>query len=188
MMLTPNRVPDTSLTVRLTPSSATEPLGAINGISASGASNTKRTDSASGRRSTIRASPSTWPETRCPPNSSPSRKDCSRLTGVPSGQPPIVVRARVSAEACTVKAPSSTAITVRHGPEHAIEAPIAIAAVSNAVAMVSSASAPRRTRRTRPRSVTMPVNMPTGYGPRRQIYQPPLTLAAVPVDSREPGK
>src|SRR5271166_3835775 len=33
MMLTPNRLPDTSLTVRLTPSSVTEPLVATNGIS-----------------------------------------------------------------------------------------------------------------------------------------------------------
>ena len=98
----------------------------------------------------------------------------------PLAQSPIVVRARVSAEACAVNAPSSTAITVRHAPEHAIEAPIAIAAVSNRVAMVSSASAPRLIRRTRPRSVTMPVNMTTGYEAAPPIYQPPFAAARLP--------
>ena len=92
IIFTPKRFCATSLTVRLTPSSATEPFGAIKGISSSGASKTNRTNSASGRRSTIRAMPSTWPKTRCPPSSSPSRSDFSRLTGVPSCQSPRVVQ------------------------------------------------------------------------------------------------
>src|SRR6267378_708437 len=48
MIFTPKRAPDTSFTVRLTPSMETEPFGAIKDASSSGASKTKRTDSASG--------------------------------------------------------------------------------------------------------------------------------------------
>ena len=74
-----------------------------------------------------------------------------------------VEHASVSAEACTVNAPGSTATTVRQGPEQAIEAPSGISLVSNAVAIVSSSPtagpAPWRSRRTRPRSVMIPVNM-----------------------------
>ena len=56
------------------------------------------------------------------------------------------------------------AITVRHAPEQAIEAPSAMTEVSNAVAIVKSTRSPRRTRFTRPKSVMMPVNIPLGYG------------------------
>src|SRR6266436_9616416 len=184
MILTPKRSWANSLTVRLTPSSATDPFGAIKGASSVSASTTKRTDSASGRRSTIRASPSTWPKTRCPPSSSPSRKDLSRLTGVPTSHCASVVWANVSTDAWIENAPGSTATTVRHAPEQAIEAPRGMAEVSKGVAIVRSRRSPRRRRRTLPRSVMMPVNMwgrlrvypgifqglivPEGYQPRRR--------------------
>src|ERR1700730_16971516 len=164
MIFTPKRAPDTSFTVRLTPSMATEPFGAMKEASSSGASKTKRTESASRRRSPIRAMPSTWPATRCPPSSSPTRNDFSRLTGLPSSHSPIVVQARVSADAWTENSPGATPTTVRHTPEQAIEAPSAIAEVSNAVAIVSSARSPRCSRRNRPRSVMMPVNIRSNYG------------------------
>jgi len=74
------------------------------------------------------------------------------------------VRVKVSTDACTVNAAGSTAMTVRHAPEQAIEAPSGIVEVSKAVAIVRSRSSPRRSRRTRPTSVMMPVNMPVNYG------------------------
>jgi hypothetical protein len=74
------------------------------------------------------------------------------------------VHARVSADACTENSPGATATTVRQAPEQAIDAPVGIAEVSNAVAIVKSTRSPRRSRFTLPRSVMMPVNMPVGYG------------------------
>ena len=74
-----------------------------------------------------------------------------------------MVRAKVSAEASTVKTPGSMAITVKHGPEQAIEAPGTISSTGYAVAIVNSqppsGPVPRRSRCTRPKSVMIPVNM-----------------------------
>src|SRR4029077_15984728 len=80
MILTPNVVPSTSLTVSDTPSTAMEPLGAINRANASGALKRNRKLSPSGRRSIASPTPSTWPKTRWPPSSSPSFNGRSRLT------------------------------------------------------------------------------------------------------------
>ncbi len=163
-----------SLTVRLTPSSATEPLAAINGISAAGASKTKRTDSASGRRSTIRRQPVDMAGDEMPAQFVAEPQRLFEIDWRALG-PAADRRARQRfGRSLHRKGALLDAITVRHGPEHAIEAPIAIAAVSKWVAMVSSASAPCRIRRTRPISVMMPVNIGARLRGRPPIYQPPF--------------
>ena len=74
--------------------------------------------------------PSTWPETRWPPSSSPTRSERSRLTACRPASVPSVVLLSVSAEASTANQSAPTSTAVRQQPEQAIEAPIAIAAVS----------------------------------------------------------
>ena len=99
---------------------------------------------------------------------------------LPSRQVPIVVHARVSAEACTVNAPSSTAITVRHAPEQAIEAPIAKALVSNPAAMVSSASSPALDPPHPPQIGDDAGKHADRLRGRPPIYQPPFAAARLP--------
>ena len=72
--------PSTALTVSETPSSATEPLGAMKRASSAGARSVKRAISVMSSRVTTLASPSTWPATRWPPSSSPNLSERSRLT------------------------------------------------------------------------------------------------------------
>ncbi len=98
MMLTPKRVPSTSLTVSETPSSATEPLGAMKRARIRRRLNVMRMDSPSGVTLTTSAMPSTWPVTMWPPSSSPTCIGRSRLTGRPTFQSPSVVLDRVSPE------------------------------------------------------------------------------------------
>ncbi len=82
---------------------------------------------------------------------------------MPSLQSPRVEQASVSPEACTVKAPASTATTVRHTPEQAIEAPSVdvgdVVGRRDASVRARRQLASRRSRRTRPTSVMIPVNM-----------------------------
>jgi hypothetical protein len=92
----------------------------------------KRCDSPSGRIETMRATPSTWPDTMWPPSSSPAFSARSRLRRRPTFHSPSVVLESVSLETSTVKvlpAPAgSTAVAVRQAPSQAIEAPSAIPA------------------------------------------------------------
>ena len=139
MKLMPKSQPFTSFTVNDVPFSATEPLGAMNRASVSGARKVTRVLSPSTRSPTTCATPSTWPDTIWPPNSSPTFSARSRLIRIPSGQcvRPILVTPTVSAEICTSNqfcgSPSNTgpsATTVRHTPSQAIDAPISMPATS----------------------------------------------------------
>src|ERR1700722_2323166 len=129
MMFTPKVSPRTSLTVNDTPSTATLPLTAMKRESEAGTRKFQRVEAFSGVADTAVPTPSTWPETRCPPNSSPTRSDRSRLTRDPTVQLPSLVWARVSAEASTANhvgcAPGPNSTAVRQQPEQEIEAPSA---------------------------------------------------------------
>src|ERR1043166_3681730 len=102
MIRTENVSPVTSFTVSDTPSSATEPFGAMNFASGFGTRNTKRAMPVMSSRETTSASPSMCPLTRWPPSSSPTFSDRSRLTRVPFDQRPTAVSRSVSAAASTV--------------------------------------------------------------------------------------
>jgi hypothetical protein len=97
-----------------------------------GARRTKRAISVASFRSVTAAIPSAWPATMCPPSSSPTLSERSRLIRVPWRQRPIVVIRSVSAAASTANQvrPFSSPMptTVRHTPEQAIEAPSTIEA------------------------------------------------------------
>src|SRR5579875_3642417 len=163
IIVTPNSAPSTALTVNETPSTAMLPFSAMNRASACGARKRQRVDWRSRSAASASPVPSTWPETRCPPNSSPSFSARSRLTRVPAFQRPSVVRASVSAEACTANQSLPTSMTVRQQPEQAIEAPSGMAAVSgHGAAMTRRISCPAAggmTSRTVPSAVMMPVNI-----------------------------
>ena len=79
MMLTPKLAPSTSFTVSDTPLTAMLPLGATKRAKRRGSSNSQRVEPFSGVAESTFASPSTWPETICPPSSSPRRSEPSRL-------------------------------------------------------------------------------------------------------------
>src|SRR5690606_22372110 len=116
MTFTSKRVPSTALTVSDTPSTVIEPLGAIWRCSGAGASTAIRREPPSGVTDTTVPTPSTWPETMCPPISSPSRAARSRFTAEPSVQSPRVVFDRVSAETSTANQPGPVSTTVRQTP------------------------------------------------------------------------
>src|ERR1700721_1907697 len=92
------------------------------GARAAGNSNPHRVEPFSGVADSVFANPSTWPETRCPPSSSPSLSEVSRLSLVPSCQFPSVVRESVSAETSTANQSGPASTTVRQQPEQPIEA------------------------------------------------------------------
>src|SRR6185437_15463841 len=109
----------------------------------------------SARRSTISATASTWPETRCPPSSSPAFSARSRLIPVPTRQSLSVERARVSAEAWTANQSAPRSITVRQTPAQATDAPSARSLVSSLVPMMKVVSPPTRISRSVPISVNI---------------------------------
>src|SRR5438552_1970273 len=84
-------------TVRLTPSTATEPWGISSGASPRSrkAILTRAVDSTRVTASTVPV-PSTWPRTRCPPSEPPKRSGRSRLTAAPGRNAPSAVLASVS--------------------------------------------------------------------------------------------
>src|SRR6266446_6069597 len=144
-------------TVRLTPSTATEPCGISRGASASpGHSIVSRAVSASRVSAATVPTESTCPWTRCPPTMPPSRIGRSRLTGSPTARSPSAVRARVSGPTSkrSVRAPTST--TVRQAPFTATLAPTPLS--SRTRSAPSTRRDPARSS-TRPTSSTRPVNM-----------------------------
>ena len=98
-MLTPKVSSVTSLTVNDTPSTATLPLTAMKRARSRGRGSASGWSRVPAVADSASPTPSTWPETRCPPSSSPSRSERSRLTRVPTRQRPSVVLLSVSAEA-----------------------------------------------------------------------------------------
>ena len=129
-MLTPKRSESTSLTVRLTPSSATDPFGRDKRHQRGG----RRDDET--HRLALRPSVEDSRDAIDMARHDMAAEfvaDPQRAFEIDRGalaQSPRVEQESVSAEACTEKAPGSTATTVRHTPEQAIEAPSTIPAVS----------------------------------------------------------
>src|SRR5262249_21200286 len=97
MISTAKVSPATSLTVSDTPSSATDPFGAMKWESCAGERTVNRAMSVKSSRAITLARPSAWPATTCPPSSSPSLSGRSRLMCVPFCQTPAVVARSVSA-------------------------------------------------------------------------------------------
>ena len=93
-----------------------------------------------GRPMVTLATPSTCPETRCPPSSSPIRNARSKLIVSPIDQLPSVVLPRVSTETSTENELASCSTTVRQQPEQLIEAPITIEFISAQKAVPAAAS------------------------------------------------
>ena len=113
----PFSTPDT---VRLTPSTATEPFSTRYCASEDGASILAVPPSCISR---TRATPSTWPCTRCPPSRVASVTGRSRLTGAPGSRRESAVRRSVSSERSNERDRPSLATTVRQTPFTATEAP-----------------------------------------------------------------
>ncbi|KFB71096.1 MAG: hypothetical protein AW09_003777 [Candidatus Accumulibacter phosphatis] len=114
--------PSTELVVRLTPSTLIEPLRAMYLARFSGARISSRRLSPTGSKRSTSPTPSTWPETRCPPRRSARRSAFSRLTGPGAARP--TVHASDSGETSTKKQLSCLSTTVRQTPLQAIESPI----------------------------------------------------------------
>src|SRR6185437_821356 len=159
--LTENRVLSTVLTVRLTPSTQTEPFAAMKRASPAGASTSQHCERASGSIETMRPTPSTCPETRCPPRRSESRNAFSRFTASPSRSAPSVVSDSVSLETSTENSRWPSATTVRHTPVTEMLSPTRMSEKSSAGAAIDSRkSPPRGSRRAMvPVHWTMPVNI-----------------------------
>ncbi len=147
------------MTVREIPSRATEPFSAINAFSRSSTAITSLCESPSASISCKLASPSTWPDTICPPSSSPSLRAGSRFICVPICQPDSVVRASVSADTSTKKLSVVVSTTVRHTPEHAIDAPNDRWSHCHGAAISNCQSPVLVTERTCPIAVIIPVNI-----------------------------
>src|SRR6267142_1048374 len=108
----------------------------------------------------MRPTPSTWPETKCPPSSLSSVRHRSRLTRLPGLSSPRMVHRRVSAETSIANRPALLEMTVRHAPLTVIESPTLISEVGNEVWIVITAPWSVGLRlSTVPRSSTIPVNI-----------------------------
>src|SRR2546426_331172 len=114
-------------TVRLTPSTATDPWGISSGSSSRRGSpiRTRVVDSTRVTSSTV-PTPSTCPRTRWPPRAPPNRSGRSRLTGSPGWSRPSVVRASVSGPSSKTTSSSRRSTTVRHAPFTATLAPTSL--------------------------------------------------------------
>src|SRR5215469_4603898 len=172
--------PETSFTVSETPSSATEPFGATYFARASGALTSKTLENPDGAARTMLATPSTWPETRWPPSSSPARSERSRLISRPGLQLPSVVLLSVSSDTSSLKrAPpgaGSTAVAVRQQPSQQIDAPSTMEAGSHGHAIVKR---PFTAASTTPFACTRPVNI--------GVYPSPGARWAPPSPARGEG-
>src|SRR5690348_14904072 len=109
----------------------------------------------------MRARPSTWPETRCPPSRSDSRRAFSRLTTSPSRNAPSVTRANVSFETSKASVAPSRSTTVRQQPETAMLSPIATSEKSSPGASMANRKSPPRgsLRASVPTASMSPVNI-----------------------------
>ena len=151
----------TSTTVRLTPSTATEPLGTSPMASEPGTWNHIVTHSPSRVTSITSAVSSMCPWTKCPPSRPPAANGRSRLTGSPGARSPRLVRARVSVPASndSVDGPMNT--TVRQQPLIATLSPMAESTTHSEPTSTSSrrAGGSSTSSTTDPRASTRPVNM-----------------------------
>ena len=120
---TEKRSRTTSATVRLTPSTATEPLATISARNRWGGRIHTRRPPPSSRPPATLPTASTWPCTRCPSSGSPARSGSSRLTRSAGRHSPATDRRRVSPTISARKPPSLMSVAVRHTPDTATEPP-----------------------------------------------------------------
>src|SRR5262245_44428173 len=153
----------TSTTVRLTPSTATDPLATICAASSGGQANQTVSQSPCGSRSATRPTPSTWPWTMWPPSRSPTRNERSRLIRSPAWSSPRLVRRSVSGPAWKEQVRAVRPTTVRQQPLTATLSPTASSPAKGAARTSRQPSASASTRSTVPRASTSPVNMTSGY-------------------------
>src|SRR5271166_3251583 len=159
MSMTEKPSVQTSTSVRLTPSTAIDPLGTSSPVQAGSRVNARNSHSPSDRRSRSTAVVSICPCTKCPPSLSPTRSDRSKLTRSPARFPPRFVRSKVSGPAWTSNCSPSLATTVRQQPLTATLSPIASEPVKPGQASVNRCPAFSLTiPSTRPRTSTSPVN------------------------------
>src|SRR5437016_4393102 len=148
-------------TVRLTPSTATEPWGISRGSRSrlGSVTRTRAVDSTRVTASTV-PTPSTCPRTRWPPRAPPKRRGRSRFTGAPGVRCRSAVRERVSGPISKTKPAGRRSITVRQTPLIATLPPTS---TPSTVTLASIASLARRGLssmvRIEPTSSTMPVNI-----------------------------
>ena len=153
-------VPPSPDTVRLTPSTVTEPLSTTYRRSSAGSAMRTTSQCSPGARDRMTPVPSACPWTRWPPSRPPSWTGRSRLTGEPGASAPSPVRCRVSAITSAVNVLSVASVTVRQTPLTAIESPCRASAVTRGPRTVSrAASASRSTATISPSSSTIPVNI-----------------------------
>ncbi len=150
----------TPVTVRLTPSRATEPFGMMYRVM-SGEAVTVRRMALSSRFSAASVPvPSMCPETMCPPRRLSRRRARSRFTREPACRLPSAVCCMVSGMASAVNASRSMEVTVRHTPLVAMLSPTAVPSRMPGAAMCSvMLRAPRRMERMVPMVSIIPVNM-----------------------------
>src|SRR6185369_895806 len=174
----------TALTVRLTPSTAIEPLKARKRAGASGAATARSHDSPTRSKRATVPTPSTWPLTRWPSRRSPARSAFSRLTSPVRSSP--LVAARLAAETSTRKRSRAAAIatTVMQAPAIAMLSPSAVDASSQpgggatVSALPNAGESPSGSTLTiRPTALTMPVNM-------RRLSSPPTARAVTDASPR----
>ena len=148
------------LTVRLTPSTAIEPLGARKARSPAGAAISSSRASPSRRDRASCPTPSTWPATRWPPSGSPMRSGRSRWTRSPARRSPRVVqRQRLGAEVGLEAAPAAG----DHGQADAVDRDVAaeghrVRAAARSRPRRSAAACARHDASILPIASTIPVN------------------------------
>src|SRR5262249_31511301 len=175
-------------TVRLTPSSETDPFSTTKRESPGGIEKRYVQEFRAAATERRPDTPSTCPRTKWPESRSPHASALSRLTGSPLRRSPSVERWRVSPErSATKRFPVS--IAVRQTPEMAMDSPSRKRPCREGGATVSLAP-PRRGSRatTRPRPVTIPVNTRRSLQKRRQQEVLPDRLDLRVSQSRRRGQ
>src|ERR1700724_3798542 len=120
----------------------------------------RRRERASPLTSRTCATPSTCPDTRCPPSASPALSAGSRFTAAPDSSSPRVVSASVSRDTSAAKLRACTAVAVRQQPCTQILSPTRTPDRSRRGAAITRRTSPPRASRacTLPMSWTIPVN------------------------------
>src|SRR5262245_43809820 len=116
MIITSNCASPRPATVRLTPSTATEPFRMKYGARSGGNRTVIQCASSWARMSSTRPVPSTWPWTKWPPMRPSARIDRSRFTSCDRRNPPSDVTRAVSGPISAWTSPCSARITVRQTP------------------------------------------------------------------------
>src|SRR6185503_3960319 len=116
MIITSNMLAPSPATVRLTPSTATEPLRMKYGARLRSKDTVSQCESPSGRISSTTPVPSTWPCTKWPPTRPSAAIGRSRFTLWSCRSDPSVVTRAVSGPISACTSPCCAVTTVRHTP------------------------------------------------------------------------